>query len=83
MSQQDNRGLPDPSTPEGLPVFIEKQLEEMLSQDNTYFAGEILGHEPNRQEKILHYILNGGAANFRQRWQQQNTSQSRSDQSST
>jgi hypothetical protein len=52
---------------EDLSVWNELEKEDILSSDNRWFAGEVLGHEPSDDEAALHYIKNGGADNFSKR----------------
>lgn len=43
------------------------QLREALADDNRYYAGLKLGHQPSAEEAVLYYINNGGADDFRHR----------------
>jgi len=43
---------------------IEMQREEILSDENLWFAGEFLGHSPSPDEAGMHYANHGGADNF-------------------
>lgn len=43
----------------------QRQVEEMRSDDNRWFAGENLGHEPDEEEAALHYATHGGSDHFR------------------
>ncbi len=48
-------------------LYISLQVGEILGPDNTFFAGERLGHTPSDEEATHHYINNGGAVSFHER----------------
>ncbi|MEK9201570.1 MAG: hypothetical protein AAB944_01215 [Patescibacteria group bacterium] len=48
--------------------YMTKQLEEMFSPLNRYFTGIAVGHNPNEEECMMHYSLNGGSDSFEKRW---------------
>ena len=58
-------------SPEERFEYMRMQIEEMFSLTNLHFAKESLGHEPNRQEVMLHYIQQGGARDFREAYNKQ------------
>ncbi len=55
-------------TPQEQEKYLEEQVREIQGDDNRYFAGEALGHEPTRSEAALHYVAHGGAVDFAKRW---------------
>lgn len=48
--------------------FMRIQREEMLGEVSRYFAYLNLNREPTEAEAAMHYILYGGAENFRQKY---------------
>lgn len=44
--------------------YIEKEIEEMKSDENRWFAGEALGHEPSDEEAAEYYVNCGAAEEF-------------------
>lgn len=48
--------------------FMRIQREEMLGEVSRYFAYLNLKREPTDAEVAMHYILYGGAENFRQKY---------------
>ncbi len=53
---------------EDLRKRTEAQIQEILGDDNMWYAGERLGHSPNPNEAAMHFVNHGGAADFAQRW---------------
>lgn len=49
-----------------LDKYLAKQREIILSPENTWYAGERFGHEPNENEAVMHYIECGAAEKFAQ-----------------
>jgi len=48
---------------------MKAQIQEMLSEDNKWFAGEFYRHQPSDSEAALYYIVViGEAAKFAERW---------------
>jgi len=43
------------------------QQAEALGDDNMWFAGEKIGHEPSDEEAVRHYIESGGAKDYAER----------------
>lgn len=73
----------NPMSREEMMEFLQKQTEEALkSPENAWFAGEKLGHSPSPNEAIMYFIQNGGAENFRRRWDESHNhhSQNKNDQ---
>jgi len=49
-------------------LYMLLQQEEILGDENRYYAGLSLGHEPTPEEAAWHYIKCGGAKNFFQKF---------------
>lgn len=47
--------------------IVERQLAEILGEDNRRYAKYALGREPSVGEIILHYCRNGGPEDFERR----------------
>jgi hypothetical protein len=43
------------------------QIQEALSPENRWFAGQFFGHEPSDTEAMNYYIAYGGAEGFARR----------------
>ncbi|MFW5853229.1 MAG: hypothetical protein ACOCU8_01140 [Patescibacteria group bacterium] len=43
------------------------QIQEALSPENRWFAGQFLGHKPTDSEAVSYYISHGGAEGFARR----------------
>ncbi|MFA6364978.1 MAG: hypothetical protein WCW78_01110 [Candidatus Paceibacterota bacterium] len=56
----------DSAHEEPLPLkkYLDLQKEEMLSNENKWFAGEKLGHSPTNKEAEMYYVEHGGAEGF-------------------
>ncbi|MBI2482073.1 MAG: hypothetical protein HYV76_00690 [Candidatus Vogelbacteria bacterium] len=59
----------DRRTPEGLRQFLEVQKREALGPENRWFAGIALQHPPSDNEAVMHFIRNGGATDFANRFE--------------
>jgi hypothetical protein len=51
-----------------LAEYWELEKKEILGCDNMYYASQKLGREPSREEATLHYVDNGGAEAFAQKY---------------
>ncbi len=47
--------------------MLERQLAEILGEDNRRYTFAVLGREPSVGELILHYCQNGGPEDFERR----------------
>ena len=47
--------------------YINKEIKEILGDENKWFTGEKVGHSPSADEMALHYVLSGGAEDFERR----------------
>ena len=48
--------------------YIKLEKEEMLGAYNKHCAYQRLGRAPSDNEAAMHYVLNGGAANFHKKY---------------
>lgn len=48
--------------------FHKLMTKEVDSPDNRWFAGNFLGHSPDYEERLIHYIIRGGYRRFRERF---------------
>jgi len=67
---------------EELKVYLEKQIAEMQSPTNRWFAGEKLGHDPSPSEASLHFVQSGAATTFRQDYETRFRNQNQTPNSS-
>ena len=44
--------------------YLRQQMEQILSPDNKWFAGEKLNRTPTVDEAAEHFVAHGGAENF-------------------
>ena len=51
--------------------YMRRQIEEMFSAENKYFAWKKLGHEPTDKEVEWWYIEHGGPEDFAKRYVQE------------
>ena len=47
--------------------YVHREMQEIMSPDNQWFAGERLGRPETKEELARHYIESGGAENFRKK----------------
>jgi hypothetical protein len=60
MSEEESREYSHPE-------LIERQLAEILGEDNRRYATHAIGREPSLGELIYHYAQNGGPEDFERR----------------
>ncbi|MCU0679342.1 MAG: hypothetical protein MUC28_02760 [Planctomycetes bacterium] len=60
--------LPEEGRKISFKEFLDMQKKEMLGETNMYYASKAAGHQVSSDEAALHYIKNGGAADFRKRY---------------
>ncbi|MBU6427217.1 hypothetical protein KGQ27_03200 [Patescibacteria group bacterium] len=48
--------------------FYKGLREDINGEINSYFAGLAFGHSPSFEEKLVHFMANGGLAEYRRRF---------------
>lgn len=48
--------------------YLDLEEEEILGDDNMYYAGLALGHSPSREEAAEYYVEHGGASEFEKKY---------------